>query len=191
MDKTEPDHQELPYKHILYPEKEIRRRIDEMAVDITGQYWGEKPLFVCLLKGGTLFASKLMSAITRQDLHFHPQLSYMLVRTYGGEREAGTSEIVLGLDEKSLVTARHIVIVDDVLDTGTSALATAEYLRAKGAAHVDLIVLVQKQKKRVAWQNATMYGFETPDEWITGMGMDDVRVAPEGNRWLEVIAIAN
>lgn len=171
---------------ILVDARAVGERIAVLATEVIAQYGHEKPLFVCLLRGGVPFASGLMCAIVEQDPDFHPELEYMKITTYGDGREARTPEVLTGMDE-AVINGRTVVILDDVLDTGRTPAAVEAYLRSRGAADVKLIVLAQKQKERSQWQQATLYGFEVPDVWLVGMGCDDATVAPEAYRWAPFI----
>jgi hypoxanthine phosphoribosyltransferase len=179
------------YATVLHSAEEVDRRIDEMAEELVERYRDTNPLFVCLLRGGAPFATRLMFAVARLDPHFHPELDYVTVRTYASERSASHPELVMGLAPGTDIHGRTVVMLDDVLDRGHTAGFTAGYLRLLGAASVDLVVLMQKSFAREHFPTATIHGFEAPDEWLTGMGMDDARLARDANRWLGDLAIAN
>lgn len=178
------------YETLLFSDADVQRRIDEMAAEIVERYVGDKPLFVCLLRGGAPFATRLMFAIAAHDPHFHPELDYVTVRTYASERSAHHPELVMGLAPGTDVHGRRVVMLDDVLDRGHTAGFTAGYLRLLGAAEVDLVVLMQKEHEREHYPSATIHGFVAPDAWLTGMGMDDARISREANRWLGDLAVA-
>lgn len=179
------------YQQVLHSADDVSRRIDEMAAELVERYRDTQPLFVCLLRGGAPFAAQLMFSVARLDPNFHPELDYMTVRTYASERSASHPELVMGLAPGTDVLGRTVVMLDDVLDKGHTAGFTSGYLHLLGAAQVDLVVLMQKQCERQNYPDATLYGFIAPDEWLTGMGMDDVRIAREANRWIGELAIAN
>jgi hypoxanthine phosphoribosyltransferase len=179
------------YRELLHDSGVVDRRIAEMAAELVERYRGTDPLFVCLLRGGAPFASRLMFAMTAHDPHFHPELDYMTVRTYANKRTARHHpEIVMGLAPGTDVHGRTAVMIDDVLDQGHTAAFTAGYLQLLGATEVDLVVLMQKDVPRERYPSATLHGFEAPDAWLTGMGMDDSRLGREANRWMVDLAIA-
>jgi hypoxanthine phosphoribosyltransferase len=178
------------YRELLHDFETVDRRIEEMAAELIERYRGTDPLFVCLLRGGAPFATRLMFAVTKVDPHFHPELDYMTVRTYASTRSASHPELVMGLAPGTDVHGRTVVMLDDVLDKGHTASFTAGYLELLGASQVDLVVLMQKRVERERYADATIYGFEAPDAWLTGMGMDDTRIAREANRWMVDLAIA-
>ncbi len=169
---------------------EIDDKINQMAQKIATKYGDEKPLFVCLLRGGAPFACKLMFAIAKVAPEFHPELTYMMVKTYGNERTARETRIVMDLPEKTDVVAGRIVMVlDDVLDKGSTASFVKKHLLSLRAKRVDLAVLVQKDIARDEFKAADFYAFTAGPEWLTGMGMDDTSVAKEGFRWLDEIRV--
>jgi hypoxanthine phosphoribosyltransferase len=180
----------LLYQQILHSSDEVDLRLAEMAADIVERYRDDKPVFVCLLRGGAPFATRLMFAVAALDPHFHPELDYVTVRTYASERHASHPELVMGLAPGTSIMGRTVVMLDDVLDKGHTAGFTAGYLKLLGAAQVDLVVLMQKDCEREHYPTATIHGFVAPDEWLTGMGMDDTRISREANRWLGDLAIA-
>ncbi|MFZ2059198.1 MAG: phosphoribosyltransferase family protein [Acidimicrobiales bacterium] len=180
------------YKEILYTESEVDARIAAMAVDITRNYKGTDTLFVALLNGALPFTAKLMRAIQHHDPHFHPNVQSMIVSRYGSSREPGKPHLVTDLPpDYRVLTGRHVVLLDDLVDGGGTTDLTERHLQGYGAEKVERIVLVKKLKKPPVKCSLAMYGFEAPDLWLTGMGMDNAHLAPEANRWAGWIAIAN
>jgi len=180
------------YEEILYTESEVDTRIAEMAVDITRRYGGTDTLFVSLLNGAQPFTAKLMRAIQLHDPRFHPNVQSMIVSRYGSGRDAGTPRLVTDLPpDYRVLTGRHVVLLDDLVDGGGTTDFTEGHLYSYGAEKVERIVLVKKLKDPPVERNIAMFGFEAPDVWLTGMGMDNVMIAPEANRWAGWIAIAH
>jgi hypoxanthine phosphoribosyltransferase len=180
------------YKEILVDEERVDARIDEMAGTALERYdSGPRPLYICLLRGGAPFSAAFMRAITRRDPRAHPELDYMTVRTYDKGREPKPPEIVMDVSPSTTVEGRRAVLLDDVLDSGVTADATARHLLERGATGVDLVVLVQKLRDRVSYAAASLFGFELPDVWLTGMGLDDPQEGKEALRWAGYIAVAN
>lgn len=180
------------YKRLLKSAKAVDARIDELAAEIVKVYDGKKPLFVCLLRGGAPFATKLMFAVAKIAPKFHPELDYMTVKTYGDARSDKPPELIMDLAPNTEVTGRQVILLDDTLDKGVTAEFASNYLtQIHGAKSVDLVVLVQKKRERKSYKNASLYGFELPDVWLTGMGLDDANLAKEANRWRNDIAEAN
>lgn len=179
------------YKELLFTEHQVDAKIEEMAVEIIGLYKNKNTIFVGLLNGSQPFTAKLMFAIHQQDPHFHPNIQSMIVSRYGRGRTPGQTRVVTDLPPsyRDLV-GRHVVLLDDMLDGGGTLEFATRHLQKYGAEQVDRIVLVKKRKSPSPAIALTMYGFDAPDEWLTGMGMDDERLGAEGNRWAGWIAIA-
>lgn len=185
--------QEPTHKEILYSEDEVIARIDEMAADIIERYKNTDPLFVCILHGAIPFTNGLMMSIARQDPSFTPNLKTMVVSHYGPNREPGQMRVVTPLphEDEAALPGKTAIILDDLIDRGDTIDFTKQYLEDHGAAKVEAIVLVKKMVDPPTETEIAMYGFEAPDEWLIGMGMDDSSVRPEANRWAGWIAIAN
>ena len=180
------------YKKLLFTQSEVEARISEMASEIVRAYDPAETLFVSLLNGAQPFASKLMYAIQLQDPYFHPNIQSLIISRYGLSREPGKIRVVTDLppDNRDL-TGRHVVLIDDLIDAGETLKYARQHLLEYKAKQVDSIVLVKKIKDPAVDGGVAMFGFEAPDEWITGMGMDDERLGREANRWAGWIAIAN
>jgi hypoxanthine phosphoribosyltransferase len=177
--------------NLLARSQEVEQKITAIAHDIIAAYPDEKPLFVCLLRGGAPFAAKLMFEITKQAPEFYPELDYMVVSAYGSERHAREPKIVTDLSPKTILQGRDVILLDDALDTGTTAQFTHVHLMKKGARSVRLAVLIQKNVERTLYPAADFYGFTSGPEWLAGMGLDDHATANEAFRWLNEIRILN
>ena len=180
------------YSELLFTEAEVDARIAEMAVEITEHHDPSTTLFVSLLNGAQPFTSKLMFAIQAHRPDYSPNVQSMIVSRYGVNREPGQLRLVTDLPpEYRDLTSYHVVVLDDLIDGGETLAYAREHLLRYGAAGVEYVVLVRKQKDLPVPPTLAMYGFETPDRWLTGMGMDDTRLGREANRWAGWIAIAN
>jgi hypoxanthine phosphoribosyltransferase len=181
------------YDRILYTEEQVDVRIAEMAATVVERYKDTSVLFVSLLNGAQPFTAKLMFAIQQHSPDFHPNVQSMIISRYGPNREPGMLRLVTDLppDFREL-DGRPVALIDDLIDGGETLGYARQHLLGYGALAVDFIVLAKKLKDPpIADEGNLLYGFEAPDVWLTGMGMDDVRIAPEANRWAGFIAIAN
>lgn len=180
------------YSQKLISEAELTEHIDKLAGEIIQKFTGQNPLFICLLRGGMPFTAQLMFAITKQDPHFHPELDYMTVSSYGSELTASEPRIVMDISYKSEITGRPVIVVDDMIDKGSTYIFTKKHLQNKGAESVYLAALVQRKAVESREFDADFYCFNVDSQqWLTGMGLDDPRIAKEANRWARYIAIAN
>lgn len=177
---------------VLHSAEAVTDRITTLGKEIAEDFANKDPLFVCLLGGGNPFASALMFAITEHNPDFHPQMTYMTTSTYEGGRTAGEVRIERDVPSKISFAGRVAIIVDDVLDTGKTLSFTADHLLARGANEVHAAVLARKliDPRPVDFQ-VKYVGFDTPDVWLSGMGMDNEAVAPEAYRWDKRILVEN
>lgn len=179
-----------PYKELLHSEEEVDARIGEMAAEILENY-DSSPLFVCLMRGGAPFSAQLMREITRQDPNFHPEMDYMTISTYGSDRESKRPRVVMDIDPRTEIEGREAILLDDVFDEGNTVKFARDHLRGLGAAAVKVAVLGDKGKEMPEdIPRPEMVGFNLPDEWLTGMGMDDAGLKHEANRWMGGIGIS-
>lgn len=174
------------YKQIATPEQ-TNRAINRIAAAILHDYPNQTPVFVALLRGAAPFAAKLMTEIAKQNPNYHPEIDYMMVRTYGDSQHAGTPQIITDIAPGTEIENRDVIVIDDVLDKGITAEFVAKHLRGRGAQSINLAVLCDKKTNRTLDVAADYIGFEFGDKWLVGMGMDDATVATEGYRWIEEI----
>ncbi len=180
------------YKEMLFTADVVDARIAEMAAEIIKMYDSANTVFVSLLNGAQPFSSKLMRAIQLADPYFHSNVQSMIVSRYGPNREPGPLTLVTDVPPSYReLTGKHVVLLDDLIDEGDTLDFAKAHLLEYGAENVDSIVLVKKRKDTPIKEGVVMFGFEAPNVWLTGMGMDDERLGSEGNRWAGWIAIAN
>lgn len=180
------------YAELLFTESQVDTRISEMASDLVDRYDSSDTIFVSLLNGAQPFTSKLMRAIQTNDPYYHPNVQSMIVSRYGPNREPGQLHLATDLPPNYRdLSGYNVVLLDDLIDGGDTLDYSRQHLLGYGANQVDCVVLVKKVKDPPVEGSVIMYGFEAPDVWLTGMGMDDSRLGKEGNRWAGWIAIAN
>ncbi|MDB5167061.1 MAG: hypothetical protein JWN26_206 [Candidatus Saccharibacteria bacterium] len=180
------------YKEMLFTADVVDARINEMAADIIKMYSSANTVFVSLLNGAQPFSSKLMRAIQLEDSYFHPNVQSMIVSRYGPNREPGPLTLVTDVPPSYRnLKGKRVVLLDDLIDEGDTLDFAKAHLLNYGAEQVDSIVLVKKHKDTPIKEGIVLFGFEAPNVWLTGMGMDDERLGSEGNRWAGWIAVAN
>jgi hypoxanthine phosphoribosyltransferase len=182
----------LLYKKILFSEDQVTDRIREMAKSVVAEYSSKDTIFVSLLNGAQPFTVKLMHEIQKCSPSFHPNVQSMIISRYGPNREPTELRVVTDLPpEYRDLKQKKVILLDDLVDAGGTLEYAKQLLLSYGANQVDCVVLVKKRKQPPVKFELQMVGFEAPDVWLTGMGMDDSRVAVEGNRWASWIAEAN
>lgn len=163
----------MPDVQELISAERISSRIDAMAAEIAASSAadaGASDLVVlAVLKGAFMFAGDLMRALDRAGLH--PQVDFMTLSSYGaGTISSGRIEV--SSEPRTELAGRHVLLVDDILDSGRSLAYLREYLEAQQAASVKTCVLLDKPSRRVLDVAADHVGFKIDDQFVVGYGVD-------------------
>ena len=155
-----------PNIETLISEEQIRDRIQELGRQITRDYAALNPLLIGVLKGACFFLSDLMRAVdTRLSIEF------MAISSYGSStRTSGEVRIMKDLDVP--IEGRHILVVEDIVDTGLTLSYLLANLKSRGAATVKLAALLDKFERRQKEVTIDYLGFKIPDEFVVGYGLD-------------------
>ena len=157
---------EQDVEKVSISEEELKRRITEMGRQITQEYHAEPLTIVGILKGASIFFADLARSI---DLPL--QMDFMSVSSYGTEAtSSGVVKIIKDLDAD--VTGRHILLVEDIIDTGITLAYLRDYLSNRGAKSVKICTLLDKPSRREKAVQVDYIGFTMPDEFIIGYGID-------------------
>ena len=153
-------------QEVLVSQEQLKKRIAEMAADITRDYAGKSPLMVGILRGSVIFMADLVRQI---DLPI--TMDFMVVSSYGaGTVSSGLVNIKKDLEED--IRGRDVIIVEDILDTGNTLVKlTAELLRREPAS-LKLCVMLDKPSRRTTPIKADYVGFSIPDAYVVGFGLD-------------------
>lgn len=150
----------------LVSEEEIQNRIQEMGQTLGEEYRDKNPLVVGILKGALPFMADLIKAMP-----IFLEYDMMDVSSYGNATtSSGEVKIIKDLD--SSVEGRHILIVEDIIDTGRTLKYLQEMFNNRNAASVKIITLLDKPSGRVTGLNVDWKGFDIPDEFVVGYGLD-------------------
>ena len=151
---------------IMLSEVEVDSRIREIGEQISKDYAGKMVHLVCVLKGGSFFMTELAKRIT-----VPVSLDFMSVSSYGGStKSSGVVRIVKDLDEP--LEGKDVLVVEDIVDSGRTLSYLLELLRDRGPASVKLCTLLDKPERRVVDVHVDYTGFEIPDEFVVGYGLD-------------------
>lgn len=151
---------------ILLSEEDVNARIQAIGEQISRDYAGKSVHLVCVLKGGSFFLCELAKKIT-----IPVSLDFMSVSSYGGEtKSSGVVKIVKDLDEP--VRDKDVIIVEDIVDSGRTLSYLMEMLRDRGPASLKLCTLLDKPDRRVIDVDVDYTGFQIPDEFVVGYGLD-------------------
>ncbi|MGM9640684.1 MAG: hypoxanthine phosphoribosyltransferase [Faecousia sp.] len=152
-------------ERVLLTEEQIHSRIQELGQELAGEYEGKHPIFVGILKGVVLFFSDMVRAIP-----IDCQFDFMCVSSYKGTQSTGTINVKMDLSAD--IAGRHVVILEDIIDSGLTLKHTVEYLKTKGPASVKICTLLDKPERRMADIQADYVGFTIPNEFVVGYGLD-------------------
>ena len=155
-----------PNLDVLLPEKKIQERIKELGTQITNDYAGLNPLLVGVLKGACFFLSDLMRAIDTQV-----SVEFMAISSYGSSTRT-SGEVRINKDLDVPIEGRHILVVEDIVDTGLTLSYLIANLQSRGAASVKLAALLDKFERRQREVKIDYLGFQIPDEFVVGYGLD-------------------
>lgn len=152
---------------VLFTEEQIQTRIQELAGELNAQYAdADVPLLVCILKGAVVFLSDLV-----RHLNFRHEMDFMVVSSYGsGTRSSGIVRILLDLETN--IQGRHVIIVEDIVDTGHTLSYILRNLETRHPASIRIATLLNKPSRREIEIPVDFVGFEIPDEFVLGFGLD-------------------
>ena len=151
---------------VLLTEEEVDRRINEVAEEINRDYAGKAVHLICILKGGVFFTCELAKRLT-----VPVSMDFMSVSSYGaGTVSSGVVRIIKDLDEP--LEGKHVLIAEDIIDSGRTLSYLIEVLKQRHPASIRLCTLLDKPERREKDVKADYCGFEVPDEFIVGYGLD-------------------
>ncbi len=151
---------------IFASEEQLQERIRTLGEQITRDYQGKTPLFVGVLKGCFIFMADLVRACDVRCT-----VDFMVVSSYGdGTSSTGAVKIVKDLSEN--IEGRDVIIVEDILDSGNTLSYLKKYMEARKPASVRIVTLMDKPERRTADVTADYVGFQIPDAFVVGYGLD-------------------
>ena len=151
---------------VLYSEEEIKQRVAEMGEELYDRYADKNPLFVGVLSGCFVFMADLVRASQMKS-----ELEFIAVSSYkNSTKSSGVVQITRDL--QCDITGRNLIVVEDILDSGNTLAYLKEYLMNRGAASVSIVTLLDKPSRRQKAIYADIVGFEVPDEFVVGYGLD-------------------
>ena len=152
--------------NVLISEKEVDARIRELGEKISKEYEGKQIHLICVLKGGVFFMCELAKRIT-----VPVSMDFMCVGSYGdGTKSSGVVRLAKDLDES--IENKEVLIVEDIIDSGNTLYYLMDVLRQRKPASLRLCTLLDKPDRRVKDVHVDWTGFEIPDEFVVGYGLD-------------------
>ena len=151
---------------VLVTEAELQRRVAEMGQTRYERIAGKNPLFLGVLKGSFVFMADLVRACqVKSDVEFIAVSSYQNATVSSGR-------VQITHDLQQDITGRHLIIVEDILDSGNTLAFLKNYLMTKGAKSISIVTLLDKPARREKAVEADLAGFVVPDEFVVGYGLD-------------------
>jgi hypoxanthine phosphoribosyltransferase len=151
---------------IMLTEEEVDNKIQELGEKISSDYAGKQVHLVCVLKGGSFFMCELAKRIT-----VPVSLDFMSVSSYGGDtKSSGVVKIVKDLDES--IAGKDVIVIEDIVDSGRTLSYLLEMLSDRKPNSLRLCTLLDKPERRVVDVKVDYPGFELPDEFVVGYGLD-------------------
>ena len=151
---------------VLLSEEEVDAKIKAIGEQISKDYAGKSVHLVCVLKGGSFFMCELAKRIT-----VPVSLDFMSVSSYGSEtKSSGVVRIVKDLDEP--LKGKDVIVIEDIVDSGRTLSYLLDMLKARGPKSMALCTLLDKPDRRVIDVKVDYTGFQIPDEFVVGYGLD-------------------
>jgi len=152
---------------VLYSASAIARRNLELAKDIA-QHDYHDLLVISVLKGSFIFAADLIRAM--HDVGLSPEVEFIFISSYGAGTTSGEVKVLRDIDND--VAGRDVLLIDDILESGKTLSFTRELMLSRGAKSCSIAVLLDKRMRRQANIDADFVGFDCPDYFVVGYGMD-------------------
>ncbi len=159
-------HVEGDLVNVLYTEEQIQERLAELAAEIEVDYEGKEILLVGVLKGAVMVMADLARHFSR-----HVEMDWMAISSYGsGTKSSGVVRILKDLDTD--INGRHVLVVEDIIDTGLTLSWLVSNLASRGPASVEICTLLRKPEAQRMSVDVKYVGFDIPNEFVVGYGLD-------------------
>ena len=159
---------ETNIKEVLLTQEQIEAKVQELAAQITAEYADKNPIFVGVLKGVVIFFADMV-----RKMHFPCEIDFMCISSYGaGANSSGNIQVKKDISVD--IKGRHVVILEDIYDTGNSLTFVRDYLLSKEPASLKICTLLDKPERRkpgITLQPEYI-GFSIPNEFVVGYGLD-------------------
>lgn len=153
---------------ILFTEEQLQKRVKEMGEEIARDYAYKTPAMVCILKGAVIFYTDLL-----RNMPIPLTMDFMAVSSYGNATKS-SGEVEIRKDLSSSIEGKHVIIVEDIVDSGFTLSYLTRVLASRGAASIRLATLLDKPSRRAPGitLKSDYCGFEVGDEFVVGYGLD-------------------
>lgn len=153
---------------VLIEAESLQKRVAELGAQISGDYsHNDALMLICILKGGVMFLTDLM-----RHIDVPHEIDFLSVSSYGRGARATTGNVRIDMDLREEVTGKHLLIVEDIIDSGTTLRFVMDVLRARHPASIRLCALLDKPSRRVIPIPVDYTGFVIEDKFVYGYGLD-------------------
>jgi hypoxanthine phosphoribosyltransferase len=153
-------------QEVLLSEEQLQAKINELGRVLSNDYEGKNPLVICVLKGSFVFTAELI-----KRLNIPIEIDFISLSSYGsGTESSGKVRVMKDLDVS--VEGRHVLVVEDIIDTGLTMSYFTDLLVRRDAASVKVVTLLDKPERRKIDMKADYSGFTIPDAFVVGFGLD-------------------
>lgn len=153
-------------ERVLVTEEEITAKVKEIAAQLEEDYKDKNPVFLGILKGSFVFMADLMRAV-----NIYCDIDFMAVSSYGNSSTT-SGAVKINKDLSQDIEGRHVVIIEDILDSGVTLSYLKSYLMNRMPASISICTLLDKPARRKADIKADYFGFDIPDAFVVGYGLD-------------------
>ncbi len=154
-------------KEVLIPADALQKRVTELGTEISRDYQGEELLLICILRGGVMFLTDLMRAIT-----VPVAIDFMAISSYGAGRRESSGQVRITLDLTTNIDGRNILIVEDIIDSGRTILSVLNLLSTRKPKSLEVCTLLNKAERREVKVPIRYSGFTIPNKFVFGYGLD-------------------
>lgn len=154
-------------QEVLIPEDQLQARIRELAAEISSDYEGKPLMLACILRGGVLFLTDLMRALTIPHT-----IDFMAVSSYGAGARESSGNVRITLDLQTSVEGKDVLLVEDIIDSGHTIASVIQLLQTRQPHSLKVCTLLDKLERREADVPIHYRGFEIPNEFVFGYGLD-------------------
>jgi hypoxanthine phosphoribosyltransferase len=152
---------------VLIEEDELKARIRELGEEISRDYAGKQILAICILRGGVMFLTDLI-----RQLEPLVAIDFMGVSSYGMGSRSSDGHVRITLDLTTSIAGKHVLIVEDIIDSGNTLASVIELLQTRHPASLEVCTLLNKSLRREVDIPIKYCGFEIPDKFVFGYGLD-------------------
>jgi hypoxanthine phosphoribosyltransferase len=160
------DYQEF-LQEVLISEERLQERIKQLGAEISKDYEGKDLLLICILRGGVMFLTDLMRALTIPHT-----IDFMAVSSYGPGSRESAGNVRITLDLTSSIAGKDVLLVEDIIDSGNTIASVLAMLNTRGPDSLQVCTLLDKAERRESEVPIHYRGFEIPNKFVFGYGLD-------------------